>query len=336
MAHESQPIGFPTYNVVIVAQGGRVSYEALLFCASFRYTNPDFAGKLIVMEPQSGPLWTSDPGIRPAAVRDALLDLNVEIVPFTSRHFGSSYPNGNKIEMLHALPKGEPFVFFDSDTLILDDLAQVPFDFDTPTASRRVEGTWPKIELYGPGYADIWKSLYDRFDMEFETTLDLSQPDEYWRRYLYFNAGFFYYRCPHVFGDLWSEYAVSLRDDPPETIVCQALYPWLDQITLPLVIHKLKGRRDALPDGLLDGSVSCHYRLFPLLYAREPDSVVRLLETVCAPNKIKKVLKQYDPIKRMVYQARGHKVRDLFDRDNLPAREQAIRNRIKSEGFWMR
>jgi hypothetical protein len=57
---------------------------------------------------------------------------------------------------------------------------------------------------------------------------------------------------------------------------------------------------------------------------------------VAAPNRIKKVLKQYEPIKRMVYQNRGQKVRALFDRDHLPRREQAIRNRIKKAGFWMR
>ena len=51
---------------------------------------------------------------------------------------------------------------------------------------------------------------------------------------------------------------------------------------------------------------------------------------------LKKVLKGYEPIKRMIYQGRGQKVRALFDRDNLPRKEQAIRNRIKREGFWMR
>jgi hypothetical protein len=57
---------------------------------------------------------------------------------------------------------------------------------------------------------------------------------------------------------------------------------------------------------------------------------------VIAPNKIKKVLKGHEPLLRMVYQGRGTKVRALFDQDNLPRREQAIRNRIKSNGFWMR
>ena len=102
------------------------------------------------------------------------------------------------------------------------------------------------------------------------------------------------------------------------------------------MIHSFGGGRDALPPGLLDGSVSCHYRYFPLLYARESDHVIATLEEVAAPNWLKKVLKGYEPIKRTVFQGRGHKVRALFDRDHLPRREQAIRNRIKSEGFWMR
>ena len=55
------------------------------------------------------------------------------------------------------------------------------------------------------------------------------------------------------------------------------------------------------PMDFLDGSVSCHYRLMPLFYARESDAVIEVLEEVSAPNRIKKVLKQYDPFKRMIY-----------------------------------
>jgi hypothetical protein len=76
--------------------------------------------------------------------------------------------------------------------------------------------------------------------------------------------------------------------------------------------------------------------MLPLMYARESDKVIEVLEEVSAPNKIKKVLKEYDPFKRMIYQGRGQKVRALFDQNNLPRKEQAIRNKIKSEGFWMR
>ena len=107
----------------------------------------------------------------------------------------------------------------------------------------RREGTWPQIELYGPGYAAIWKSLYDRFGLDFEASLDLSQPDEYWGRYLYFNAGWFHFSDPRAFGARFRDWAVSVRDDPPEELVCQSLDPWLDQVVLPLVIHSFGGGR---------------------------------------------------------------------------------------------
>ncbi|SMX49534.1 hypothetical protein [Maliponia aquimaris] len=324
-----------TVNLLVVAQAGRLTYEAVLFAASLKARGGDWV-RLFVAEPAPGPLWPDDPGIRDAEARALLEALGAEFRRFDSRHFGAAYPYGNKIEALEVLPEGEPFVFFDTDTLILDRLDAVPFDFDRPTASMRREGTWPTVELYGPGYTRTWKALYDRFGLDFDSSLDLRWPDEYWQRYLYFNAGFFFYRCPKVFGDRFLSYALTVRDDPPEELVCQSVDPWLDQVVLPLVIHGLGGGRDTLPEGLLDGSVSCHYRLLPLLYAREADRVVEVLEEVAAPHRIKKVLKAYDPIKRMIYQGRGQKVRALFDRDDLPRKEQAIRNRIKREGFWMR
>jgi hypothetical protein len=324
-----------TFNIVIIGQSGRLAYEAVLFAASLRHFSPAFAGKLIVAEPQPGPRWDNDPRM-PGDVKDALLAMGVVIQPFESSHFGSSYPYGNKIECLAALPTGEPFVFFDSDTIITGDITTLPFDFTRPAASMQRTGTWPVEELYWPGYTAIWKSLYDRFDLDFASSLDLSQPDEYWERYLYFNAGWFYGADPVAFGDRFTKYALSIRDDPPVEMVIQPLDPWLDQIVLPLVIHSLGGGRPGPALGGLDNDISCHYRVLPLFYARETDAAVNALETVAAPNKIKKVLKQYDPFKRMIYQGRGQKVRALFDQNNLPRHEKALRNKIKSAGFWMR
>jgi len=328
---ENQP-----FNIMIVGQSGRLQYEAVLFAASLRHSDPGFQGRLIVAEPQPGPLWNNDPRITDHDTRTALADLGAEIVPFQNAHFGQSYMPGNKIEGLAALPRGEPFVFFDTDTLITGPLSQVPFDFDRPCASLRREDSWPVPELYGPSYHEIWASLYAKFGLDMAPTIDDGQPLDYWKRYMYFNAGWFFYRCPQEFGQRFAEYALAVRDDPPPELVCQTLYPWLDQIVLPLVIHSFGGERQTLPDGLLDGSVSCHYRVFPLLYAREADRVIDVLETVSAPNKIKKVLKEHNPIKRMVFQRKGHRVRALFNRENLPLREAMIRNKIKREKLWMR
>ena len=127
-----------------------------------------------------------------------------------------------------------------------------------------------------------------------------------------------------------------MRDNRPEEMILQPLDPWLDQVVLPLVIHSFGGGRPGDDLAGLDGDLTCHYRMLPLLYARESDTVVRTLTDVSAPNKVKKWLKQYEPFKRMIYQGRGEKVRALFDQNDLPPREQQIRNRIKKEGFWLR
>ncbi|MEM9437278.1 MAG: hypothetical protein AAGA15_09570 [Pseudomonadota bacterium] len=326
----------PAFNIVVIGQKGRIGYEAALFAASLRKFSPGFSGNLFVGEPQPGPLWQDDPRIASPALKTLFEQLDAEVLPFESAHFGDSYPHGNKIEVLKALPEGEPFVFFDSDTLVTGELTDVPFDFSKPSASLNRTATWPEIELYGPGYNAIWGALYAKFALDFESSLDLSHPDEYWQRYLYFNAGFFYGSCPRKFGALFTEYAVSIRDHPPPELVCQSLDPWLDQVALPLVIHALGGGRDALAPGYLDGKTTCHYRFLPLLYARESDQTVAALEVVTTPNKVKKVLKEHEAFLRMIYQGRGTKVRALFDQGKLPRKERQIRNTIKREGYWMR
>lgn len=311
-----------TYFAIV--QRGRLAFEALLLAASWARSNPD--RQLTFMEPQPGPLWAADPRI-PDDIREMLIELGAAVRPFENLHFGDVYPIGNKIEALATLPSGKPFVFLDTDTLVTGSFGDVPFDFARPTASMRREGTWPKGELEG-----TWSPLYARFGLDFESSLDLSYPKDDWRRYLYFNAGVFFGANPQEFGSRFLEIALSLRDDPPAG---QVIYPWLDQIALPLVIHQFGGGRNTLPKGLIDGSVTCHYRNFPLLYARESDAIVSLLEDISAPNRLKQLLKQYEPAKRLIYQGKGRVVRTLFV-GGLPGTEKEIRKRIKAAGLWLR
>ncbi|MCE5972688.1 hypothetical protein LZA78_04265 [Sinirhodobacter sp. WL0062] len=321
------------YNVFCVVQAGRLEYEAIIFARSFRAANPDFQGRLLMAEP-SGARW-SQPTLISGPVRELLLAEGVEFIPFENRHFGESYPQGNKIEAMAALPAA-PFVFFDTDTVFTGPLAAVGFDFNRPSASMRREGTWPEPPLYGPGYAGIWKALYDRFGLDFESSLDLSQFDEYWERYLYFNAGWFFGADAQAFGERFLHYAHAIRWDTPDELACQSLDPWLDQIALPLVIHSFGGGRPGPELAGLDGAVTCHYRALPLLYARESDAAVEMVEQVCAPNPVKKILKTYEPAKKLIYQGKGRDLRAIFDRDALPRREQALRNAIRREGLWLR
>ncbi len=323
------------FNIVAIGQSGRLGYEAALLAASLRASDPDFSGRLFIAEPQPGPRWQSDPRLVDRALRGLLTDLGVTFLPFQSQVFGASYPYGNKIEALCELPD-EPFLFLDTDTLILQPFSNVTFDFTRPAASMRREATWPQIELYGPTYSQIWKSLYDRFGLNFASSLDPDFPDEYWQRYLYFNAGWYFHQSPKAFGDRFVTYAREVMTNPPAALVCQEMNPWLDQVVLPLVIHSFGGGRPGPDLAGMDGDVTCHYRTLPLLYARESDAAVKLLEEVTAPNAVKKVVKDYEPFRKVIYQGKGQAARALFDRTNLPHREQAIRNALKREGLWFR
>jgi hypothetical protein len=323
-----------SFNLLAVGQAGRLEYEAILLAASLRHSDPDFAGTLCIAEPQPGGKWPGDPRMSDRT-RSLLTDLGATILPFEARVFGADYPQGNKIEALSALPDA-PFLFLDTDTLVTGPLSAIPFDFPRPAASMRRENTWPAVELYGPTPAETWKALYDRFGLDFETSLDRAQPDGYWQHYLYFNAGWFFHESPRAFGDRFLSYARAIRDDPPPELVCQEIYPWLDQITLPLVIHSFGGGRPGPELAPLDGSATCHYRALPLLYARESDHAVAVLEEVARDKAIRPTLRDWPALKAMVYQNQGRKARALFDRARLPHREQPIRNTLRREGLWMR
>lgn len=327
--------GGQAFNIVAVVQDGRLAYEALLLLASWRHFNPGFAGKVFLAEPQPGKRWHRDPRLQSQAIRDMLTGLGATFLPFENRHFGHNYPHGNKIEALAALPD-EPFLFLDTDTLVTGNLQSIPFDFARPSASMRREGTWPEPQLYKGDYATIWKSLYDRFGLDFASSLDLSQPDDYWQRYLYFNAGWFFHASPHAFGARFLGFARTIRDDPPAALAAQSFDPWLDQIALPLVIHSFGGGRPGAELGGLDGDITCHYRNLPLLYARESDHVVEVLEEVAGQKELRRLLRDHEPARLMIYQNRGRKARDLFDRADLPPREQMIRGALKKAELWLR
>ncbi len=101
-------------------------------------------------------------------------------------------------------------------------------------------------------------------------------------------------------------------------------------------IHSFGGGRPGPELAPLDGSVSCHYRALPLLYVKETDHAVAVLEEVARDRSVRPFLRDWPAVKAMVYQNRGRKARALFDREHLPHREQAIRNTLKREGLWLR
>ena len=272
-------------------------------------------------------------------LRDRLLALGAEITPFECRYFGATYPQGNKIEGLAALPPG-PFVFFDSDSVIADELADLEIDFGRPAASMRREGTWPRLRAEGPDIKAIWGVLHERFGGCLEETLDIAWPEDHWRRYLYFNAGWFFGADPEAFRDAFLAAALSVRDDPPPELDGQALDPWLDQVALPLAVHALDGgrpgARGGIAEGVLDGGVAWHYRTLGLLYATAPDRVIERVEAAASEPDARAALSTHPPFRRAFYEGDGARARAMFDRAALPEDERPIRQALRKAGLWHR
>lgn len=324
------------FNIISIAQNGRLGFEAVALASSLRRASPDFSGRLIFAEPTPDGKWQDINTTLSDDIRETLIGFGAEIIPFTAQHFGKDYPYGNKIEALAAMPENENFLFLDTDTLILGDIARMPFDFTRPAASMRRSATWPEPPLYGPGYSDIWRSLYERFGLDFESSLDLQQYDEYWERYLYFNAGWFFGSDPKSFGERFLEYALAIRNEPNDELACQVLDVHLDQIALPLVIHSLGGGRPGPELAGMDGDVTCHYRYLGLLYARESDLAVEAAQLLRQDKSARRILREWEPFKTLVLRNAGvKKARPLFDM-GLPENERRMRNILKREGFFTR
>lgn len=324
------------FDILVVAQGGGIDRQAAILAASLRRNAPGFRGRLIVAEPQPEGAWSgTDPRMSPQA-RAALKAFGAEIRPLFARDFGRSYPHGNKIEALALLDPGRPFLFLDSDTLVLGEIGALPFDFARPSASMRREGSWPQPPAYRQTYASIWRSLYDRFGLEMDGSLDLSQPEEHWERFLYFNAGWFFGADGHAFGRRFRDWAVAVRDDPGEALACQSLDPWLDQVVLPLVIHSFGGGRPGPELAGLDGDVTWHYRNLPLLYARGPQRAIDEFEAIAALPAIAPLLSEWEAAERLVRAGEGRgTIRPMFADYPAQGPERGIRKRLKQAELWL-
>ena len=318
-------------NILIVAQDGRLQYEALLFAASLRHFPENRDLRLVVAEPQPGPLWQGDPRISRPAIRRELRALGADIIPLHSKVFGARYPQGNKLEALALLPTGEAFAFFDTDTLITGPIAGVVAG--PPTASVGVEPTWPREPLYGPSLAQIWGALYDRFGLDMAPTLDTRFGADDWRRYLYFNAGWFTGACPHQMGERLLHYAAAIERDPPPELATQTLFPWLDQIVLPLAIAAEGGGRR---DTGLDGPKSLHYRALPEIYAYASDHAVDILEQVTRAAHVWDIFNQHVAFRRMIFKENGPALRQIIAGTPPPFTYWARRKQIMDAGYWVR
>jgi hypothetical protein len=164
-------------------------------------------------------------------------------------------------------------------------------------------------------------------------TLDRRFGPDDWRRYLYFNAGWFTGPCPRRMGQNLLDIAHSVENDPLPELATQALYPWLDQIVLPLAIAAEGGGRR---DTGLDGPRTVHYRALPEVYAYGPDDAVATLEAVTHAPHLWDIFNQHVAFRRMIFKKNGATLRQIMADTPRPFTYWARKKAIMDTGHWVR
>ncbi|MCP4636031.1 MAG: hypothetical protein GY848_06115, partial [Methyloversatilis sp.] len=60
------------------------------------------------------------------------------------------------------------------------------------------------------------------------------------------------------------------------------------------------------------------------------------LEDAVAAREVKRVLREWEPARKLIYQDKGRqKVRPIFADRPTPAPEKMIRNQLKARGWWL-
>ena len=87
----------------------------------------------------------------------------------------------------------------------------------------------------------------------------------------------------------------------------------------------------------LDGWASCHYRNLSLLYARESDAVIALIEELAADPRIAPLLAGDEAMQRLVVMGEGRsRIRPLFAGEDPAPQEKAARQRLRRAELWFR
>jgi hypothetical protein len=258
-------------NVVLIAQRGRIGYQALLSVASIRAHHPANEIRMFVCIPRNSKLWKRDPGVDDADLMNAFHQYDCETVFIDNSDFGSDYPHGNKFYAILSLPPEHPFMFLDSDTIVTGRLSLADFDFAQPRL-KIANPNWPVLGNSPYTVAEIWSSLYEFFGLDPAEYVDSNCDVNSHRCYPYYQANAMYFAEAGRFGSMMLEMAKQLWSQQPEPVQTQPLKPWLDQVVLPLVLAKLGVPRRSGRDPI--HSLVIHYEMPMFLMVRYARAIV--------------------------------------------------------------
>lgn len=270
-------------SVYAIAQTGRLEFEALLCMASLLKFNTRRDWNFFVCTPANSNLWKENPDISQGDVAGALRRLGVNVVTFENERFGSRYPHSNKMYALAALPPDDPFIFFDSDHVFCGNVSSVDVNFNRPIA-RQTTMAWPVTNRTTYSRAELWRAVYAKFAMPtcgwFRAEFDEDDP----RHFPYFNAGVFFGRAAGEFLEVYRHFMHELDESPPHILDKWSLYPYLDQVTLPLVLRTLGGDNQHHDSDYPFNAVSKHYFAASLLFFPPENTWLKeALDIITAP-----------------------------------------------------
>ena len=235
-----------TYAFVFVCQAGPLESKALLLAASLkRHLSCPY--ELLAAVPTPVETW----GALAPATKDLLEKLGGRTVPIANE-IDPAYPIGNKVSCLRVRTGADRLVFLDTDMLLVREFAGDP-RFAVPFAAK-------PADLPNVSHPRQWRRAYAAARLKppegrVATTLygQIVPP--------YFNAGFVAVDPKAGLGNAWLECCRRIH----AKWGIRLKRPHLDQIALPVAVHKL-----GLPYDCLDERYNFPAHLKPLDNANPP------------------------------------------------------------------
>jgi len=314
-------------HIVTWMRNGASMYEALITAACMKDLADLLARLKVFHQPQSG---AGDDTFQ--AVIRAFDALGVQMDPNGGEGFGDDLWRSLPFFGLRSL-SDTSFVVVDPGTIPFGTAA---FDDTHIYASRSVVPTWPKEHLYGAPRQEIWRGLFETFNVPIDPVLNPSVHDSGWRHWPHLDGRLVAGENAKAFGDMFAETAKHLLKDDIDILATQDVRAKLRQAVLPLVFaqqgHSAQGFGNPEQD---------FKHVFPAsrlayFYTAAPDEAVDHLEASVSPNPIKKVLKLYEPAKRLIYQGKGRDLRTRFYEPDGQDPRRLARRLKRHTNWWVR
>lgn len=229
--------------------------------------------------------------------------------------------------------KDGPFVAMDPGTLVFQKNA---FDLGTNFASTAVMPQWPEEHLYGPEKSVVWQSVFEFASADLAGQLDTNYHAKSWKHWPHLDGKIVTGSDAAAFAKAYADFSKELLNAPPEAIETQEIRSQLRRIALPVVMAKLGAGPQDYGDAVarFDGVFPANRLAY--IYAAAPEAAIDHLEASVAPNPIKKVLKLYEPAKRLIYQGKGRDIRKRFYNPNGQDPRKLMKRLKRNTKFWVR